>query len=195
MTRVYVVVRCSETKYSGMKMRAMEGYCFSLYTAQLYVATHEYGYYEIMTYEDEYHSDIFQQIYEDHGYMVGDDVRMMIRIIPSHDGRYHIAETTDNLENILYEIGTFEQVINETLTNYLQISKIMQYVKLNNFKLLMSHIATRYFGDLVYWLEGESSPGYVNDREYPLDIVTTLVMNEHVTPIEHIRGDSTSETE
>ena len=194
MIRVYAVIRCSETRYSRMNMRALEGYSFSLQTAQLYVATHEYGYYEIMTYEDEYHSEIFKQIYEDHGCMVGDDIRMMIRIIPSHDGKYHIAETTENLENTLYEVGTFEQVINETLSNYLQISKIMQYVKDNSFKLLMSHIATRYFGDLVNWLEGETYPGYVNDKEYPLDIVTTLVMNEHVTPIEYIKGDSTSET-
>ena len=190
MMRVFCVVQHYTTKYTASHIRALEGYTFNPVIAQLFVDTHPEADYEIQVFEGDYEYMLYDQIREEFGYEVKSDLDMELNMYTSYDNQFHIIETKDKLQMILYEIGTFEKVVLDSFESYLQISKILDYMKDNMLRRMMSYIAKNYFRDQAMWVSRLDDAYILEIDEYPLDIVTTLVQNQHVTPIEYINKET-----
>ena len=193
MRRIYVVLSYIESSDGSMRVKTLDGYTNILRLAQLYIATHV-GKYDILVYEGEYDSDVYSEIYEEYGYAIDDDVELKITMMASSDGLFHIVDTKDNIDTLLYEISMFDEICQTSITSYLNMTNMFRYMRDKNFEVIINYLAAKYFTSFITWMKNCDDYGYYdNYAKYPIDVVSALVINGYLTPVEHIKGEDTYE--
>ena len=187
MKCIYVVISYIESSDGSMRVKSLDGYTHILQLAQLYIDTHV-GKYDIMVYQGTHDSDVFSDIFEDYGYAVDSDVQMEIKMIGSSDGKYHVVDTSENMDTLLYEVSMFDEISRESTTSYINITSLSNYMKDNNFNFMMNYISSKYFAAFIRWMQNCDDFDYYTDySKYPIDVVSALVIFGYLTPVEHIR--------
>lgn len=194
MKQIYVVISYFKNIDGAFSIKRIDGYTFILRTAELYINTHD-GMFDILVYEGITNEEIFEQIYYEYGYDINTDVELFIKIWPSKDGSYHIAETTEAIEELLSEVGIVDGMISTAIESYVKMLTIASYMKDNNFGIILNYITSTALTTLSKWIdECEMRGYYLGINHFPLDLVNALVINGYMTPIESIKGDSHNDT-
>ena len=196
MMKMYVVFRYIESK-DNSSVKMISGYTFILNIAKLYVATHSnLGRLSIVVIEGLSEHDIFDRLYNEYGYDLRYSKEMMIDIYNSRDGKYHIVDVMDDVETLMYETDLVDTMIKNGVQGYLSLLDITKYTKDKYIEPLLRYIVNISLRQLFeYFIDNEWCLKYDNhltvDR-YSLDIVSMLVINGYMTPIEHINLEDNS---
>lgn len=191
MRTIYTVISYIQSRDGNMKVKALEGYTFLLGIAQTFIDTHM-GDYDIIVYQGNVDSELYQQIYEEHGFFIDKDLDMMIRVWGSHDGKYHIVDTKENIETILSEISAFDENMQCSVRAYINMYNISEFVRDNNFKTLLRYLTSIYLVDFIKWFDISEDYGYYTDmeyQEYPVDVIAMLVICGYCNSIEETKGE------
>ena len=195
MRTIYTVISYITSRDGSMKVKTLEGYTFLLGIAQTFIDTHM-GDYDILVYQGSSDYELYQQIYEEHGFFVDKDLDMTIRVWGSHDGRYHIVDTKENIETILSEISAFDEVMQSSVKSYINMYNFSECLKDGNFKTLLMYLSNIYLVDLIKWFDISGDYGYYTDmeyQEYPVDVIALLVICGYCNSIEETKGENTCE--